>query len=113
MNFVVSVDFSVKIKENEKWDKYLDLAWELKKALEREGDGDTDCSLCTRNYPQRIDKMTGRLGNKKTSEYHPDYSIIKISQNIEKSPGDLRRLAVTQTTVKDYQQALVGKTHLE
>ena len=27
---------------------------------------------------------------------HPDYSITKIGHNTEKSPGDLRRLAVTQ-----------------
>ena len=33
-------------------------------------------------------------------ENHPNYSLAKISQNIEKSPGDLRRLAVTQTPVK-------------
>ena len=30
-----------------------------------------------------------------------------IGQNIEKSRGDLRRLAVTRTPVKDYQQTLV------
>ena len=28
---------------------------------------------------------------------------IKIGQNTEKSPGDLRRLAVAQTAVKDHQ----------
>ena len=33
---------------------------------------------------------------------YPNYSIIKINQNTEKSPGDLRRLAVTQTLVKDH-----------
>ena len=32
----------------------------------------------------------------------PDYCIIKIGQNIEKSPGYLRRLAVAQTPVKKY-----------
>ena len=31
MNFVVSADHSVKLKENKKRDKYLDLARELKK----------------------------------------------------------------------------------
>ena len=41
---------------------------------------------------------------------HPDYSIIKISQNTEKSPGNLRRLAVTQTLEEDHQLTLVGKT---
>ena len=39
-----------------------------------------------------------------------NYSIIKISQNTEKSPGDLRKLAVTQTPVTSRQQMLVWKT---
>ena len=29
------------------------------------------------------------LGNQRTSGDHPNYSIIEISQNTEKSPGDL------------------------
>ena len=37
----------------------------------------------------------------------PNNSTVKISQNTEKSPGDLRRLAVTQTPVKDHQLMLV------
>ena len=31
---------------------------------------------------------------------HPNYSIVENSQNTEKSPRDLRRLAVIQTPVK-------------
>ena len=38
---------------------------------------------------------------------HPNYSIVEISQNTEKSPGDLRRLAVTQTPVENHQLTLV------
>ena len=34
---------------------------------------------------------------------HPKYFIIENGQNTEKSPGDLRRLAVTQTRVEDHQ----------
>ena len=37
-------------------------------------------------------------------------SITRISQNTEKSPGDLRRLAVTQTPVRNHQLTLVGKS---
>ena len=65
--------------------------------MENETDNDTNYYLCTRSNPQRIVKGAGRLGNKKISGEHPDNSIIKISQNTAKSPGDLRRLAVTQT----------------
>ena len=38
---------------------------------------------------------------------HPNYSIIEKGQNTEKSPGDLRRLAVTQTRVEDHQLTLM------
>ena len=52
---------------------------------------------------QRIIKGTGGLGNKGTTGEHLNYYIIENGQNTEKSPGDLRRLAVSQTPVKDYQ----------
>ena len=38
---------------------------------------------------------------------HPNYYIIEIGRNTEKSPGDLRRLAVTQTPVNDHQLTLI------
>ena len=44
---------------------------------------------------------------------YKDYSIIKIGQNIEKIPGDLRRLAVARTLVKDRQPTLMWKTRKE
>ena len=37
-------------------------------------------------------KGTGRRVNKRTSGDPPDYSIIKISKNTEKSPGGLLSL---------------------
>ena len=40
---------------------------------------------------------------------HPNYCIIEIGQNTEKSPGDLRRVALTQTPVTDHQISLVRK----
>ena len=48
--------------------------------------------------------------NKRTSGDHPNYNIINISQNTEKSPGDLKRLAVTQTPVRNHRLTLVWKT---
>ena len=44
---------------------------------------------------------------------HPNYSIIKIGQNTEKSPGNLRRLAITQTVVRNHWLTLVWKTGKE
>ena len=105
------VDFAVpelKIKENEKRDKYHEFARELKN-MEHEGDGDTHCTWLTWKNPQRISKRIGKLGNKRTSGNHPDYSI-KIGKNTEKSRGDFKRLAVIQTPVKNHLQTLVGKT---
>ena len=43
------------------------------------------------------------------SEDHPNYSIAKIDQNTEKCPRDVRRLAVTQTPVKESTWAGVKK----
>ena len=63
--------------------------------MEHEGDNDNKCNWCSWNDPQRIGKEIRR--NQRTSRDHPDDNITKIGQNTEKSPGDLRRLPVTQT----------------
>ena len=55
----------------------------------------------------KLIKGTEGVGSWRTSGDHPNYSIIENGQNTEKSPGDLRRLAVTQTPVKDYQLTLI------
>ena len=41
---------------------------------------------------------------------NPNYSIAENSQNPETNPGDLRKLAVTQTPVKNHQLTLMWKT---
>ena len=53
-----------------------------------------------------IIKGTGRLGNKRKSGDHPNY-IIENGLNTEKSPGELRRFAVTQTPKKNHQLKLM------
>ena len=40
------------------------------------------------------------IGNQRKNQDHPDSSIAEICQNTQKSPGDQKRLAVTQTPVK-------------
>ena len=42
-DFAVPADHRIKLKECEKKDKYLDLARELKKTMEHEGDNYTNC----------------------------------------------------------------------
>ena len=51
-------------------------------------------------------KKTGGMRIQENRD-HLDHNIGKVG---EKSPGDLRRLAVTQTPVKDHQQTLMWKT---
>ena len=99
----------MKIKANKRRDKYFDLARELKEAIEHGDDCDTNCNWCTQNDPQRLVKGTGRVGNRKSSRDHPNYDIVYIGQNTAKSPGDVRRLYVTQNPGKDHQLTLVWK----
>ena len=61
------------------------------------------------SYPSII-KGTGGFGSWRTSEDHPNYSIVENGQKTEKSPVDLMRLAVAQTPVKDHQLMLMRKT---
>ena len=56
-----------------------------------------------------VGPRTGGLGNKWTNRDHPNYNIIKIDQNTEKSPEDLGRLAVTQTAVRNHRLTLPWK----
>ena len=74
--------------------------------MEHERDNYTNRDFFLYNH-QRIVKGTGGLGNKRTSGYHTNYYNIENGQHTEKSPGDLRRLAVTQTPMKYYQLTLM------
>ena len=63
--------------------------------MEHESNNYTNRDWCFWYSHQRIIKEIGGLGNKRTSGDHPNNYIIENDQNTEKSPGDLRRLAVT------------------
>ena len=110
VNFAVPANYRVKLKESEKRYKYVDLARELKNTMTHESDGDTNSKWRVRYSHQRFGTRTGGLGNCRTNGDHPNYSIVEIGQNTKKSPGDLRRLAVTQTPVENHQLTLVWKT---
>ena len=56
----------------------------------------------TKGVVQRLEGPS----NKRTSGDYPNYSIAKIGQN----PGDLRRLAVTETPEKGHQLMVMRKT---
>ena len=93
-----------------KKDKYLNLARELKKLWNMKvmflptviGAFDA----VTKGLLKRLED----LENKRMNGDHLNYYVIEISQNTEKSLGDLRRLAVTWTPVKDYQLTMMWKT---
>ena len=92
VNFTVLADHRIKLKECEKKDKYLDLARELKKPWNMK--------------VTIVPIVIGAFGTitkgllKNLEDLEANNSIIENSQNTEKSPGNLRRLAVTQTPVK-------------
>ena len=100
VDFDVPIDHSIIRKESAK-NKYLDLARELKNTMEHEGDNYTNLDWCFWYHHERIIKGTGGLGGIRTSENHPNNNIMENGQNTEKSPGDLRRLAVTENPVKN------------
>ena len=70
--------------------------------MKQEVDGDTNCNWYVQNDLQRVDKEAGRVEHWRTSQDNPNYSIIKIAPNTEKSPGELRRVSLNHTSVKDH-----------
>ena len=106
VGFAVPDDLMAKLKRNEKIST-LNLLGNWKNCG---CDGDTNCNWCSWYSHQRIGTGIGGLRNTRTSGDHPNYSIIKIGQNTEKSPGDLKRLAITQTLLRNHQLTLVWKT---
>ena len=68
--------------------------------MEYESDDYTNCKWCFWYSHLRIGTRTGGLGNNGTGGDCQNYSIVEIGRNTEKSPGDLRKLAVAQTPGK-------------
>ena len=62
---------------------YLDLARELKKAMEHERDSDNNCYWLAWYSHQKVVKGTGGLRNKRTSRDHPNENILKIGLNTD------------------------------
>ena len=75
----------------------------IEKTKEYEGDNYTNCDWSFWHGNSRIIKGPGRFESWRPSGDRPNNSITENGQNSEKSPGDLRRLAVTQPPVKDHQ----------
>ena len=113
LDFAVLADHRVKLKKNEKTDKYLDLARDLKKLWNMKVTRIKIVINALSAVTEGLIKGSGGLGNKRMSGDHTNYCIIELGQNTEKSLGDLRKLAVTKSLVKDYQLTLMRKTPKE
>ena len=79
----------------------IELSQRTQKAVEYESDGDTYTNQHAWNSSQWVGKRKRIVVKRRANRNHPNHSIIKIGQNTEKSPGDLRGLAVSQNPVKD------------
>ena len=62
--------------------------------------------------PKGLGKGAERVGNWRRNRDHPNYSIVEICQNIERSPGDLIRPTVPQTSVKNYEGVKTRKEYM-
>ena len=82
--------------------KYLDLARELRKLWNMKVTVIATGIGALWMVPKKFGKRTERVGNWRTNRYHPIYRIVEIGQNIEKCSWDQRRLAVTQTALKNH-----------
>ena len=102
VDFAVPANHRIKLKECEKKDKYLDLARKLKKKL-----WNMQVSIIpivirafgtvTKGLLKGLDDL--EVGGRVDPSIN---YIIENGQSTEKSPGVLRRLAVTQTPVKNH-----------
>ena len=97
VDFAAPGDHWIKLKEYEKKDKCRNLARELKKLWNMKV---TIISTVIGAFGSVTKGLSEGIESWRTSGDHPNKNIIENSQNTEKSPGYLRRFAVTQTPVK-------------
>ena len=105
VDFSFLADHIVKLKECEKRDKYIDLPRELKKLWNMKRTFIPiiigTLSTVTKVLFQGMEDLEIANGD------CTNYSTVEIGQNTEESPGNLRRLAVTQTQLKYHQLKLI------
>ena len=73
-----------------------------------------EATCCLSNFSERpsakADVKNSNNDNNNNKEDHPNYYIVEIGEKTEKSPGDLRKLAVTQTSVRNNRPTFEWKT---
>ena len=100
VDFAVLADHRINQKECTKKDKYL--ARELKKLWNMKVTIEPIAIGAFGTITKRFIKRPGGHVSWRTGRDYPNDSIAENGQNTETSPGDLRKLAVTQTPVKNH-----------
>ena len=77
MDFTILADPKVKIKEREKMEKYMYLAWEQKKMMNVMVMAVAIVIVALGTSPKGLEKKTGGTRNQKNWD-HLDYCIMKI-----------------------------------
>ena len=80
---------------------------------ERESYGGTNCKWFTWNDLRKLGMEANIIRNRGMIWDHPNYSTAEVDQNTKKNSVDLRRLAITQTSVKDHQLTLIWQIRKE
>ena len=88
-------DHEVKIQVNEKR-SVLKPCQRTEKTIKHKCDGGINYICDSLNDSQKLGKGGGRVRNRRRSREYPNYSIIEVSQNTERRPGNLRRFANAQ-----------------
>ena len=105
--FAVPADHRINLKESEKKDKYLDLARELKMLWNMKVTIVPIVIDALGTITKGLLKGLEDLEVGRRVETIQNDSIAKNGQNPKTSSGDLRRLSVTQTPVKNHQLTLM------
>ena len=108
-NMKVTADHRVKIKKKKR--QILESCSRAEKAVGHEGNSYTNCYCCYWKAHSGLGKVIGWIENQTKNQEHPYQRTVTLEYL--KSSGDLRRLAVTQTSVKNHQLKLVWKTSTE
>ena len=98
------------MKESEKKDKNLDLARELEKLWNMKVTVIPIITGTLGTVTKGLVQGLGDLEIRRCWETIQTTVLLKSAQNTEESPGDLRRFAVTQIPVENYQLSPVTKT---
>ena len=101
VDFAVLADHRIKLKEYEKKDKYLDLARELKKTMEHEGDNYTNCNWCfwySHGLLKELEDLEvgGRVETIQTTEL---LRMARILKRVLETWGDLLWLKLQWKTI--------------